>query len=267
MRVTHPRIALEIVDRRSLGVESGSLKNSGQESCTPVLGVALRHSASQGVVHDYECRQVFAFGSEAVGGPRAETGETHATHPGVHLEERRRMVVGRRETGVNKGHVVDMPGELWKDFGSPGAGTPELSEGEGRLHQRPNLLGEKARVFVESLEFFAVPFCQCGFVIPCIHLALATVHEQPDDRFGFCGKVRRMGCQRICAEGGVRDCGGPRRGLAEEGSQGKCPKARAGSLQEIAPIESSPEWLGVAGALSFRWHGSKSGRLLGRVSG
>ena len=58
-----------------------------------------------------------------------------------------------------------------------------LGEGEGRLHQRPDLIGEETGVLVESGELLPIAFDQFRFVVPGVDVARAAIHEQPDHGF------------------------------------------------------------------------------------
>jgi hypothetical protein len=56
---------------------------------------------------------------------------------------------------------------------------------EGGPHEWSDGAWEKPGFWVESIEGLSVPFDEFGFVVPRIDLALAAVHEEPDDGAGF----------------------------------------------------------------------------------
>ena len=57
--------------------------------------------------------------------------------------------------------------------------------------------GKKAGLGIEAFQRLAVAFFQLGLVVPGVDLALAAVHEQPDDALGLGRKMRRPRGQRI----------------------------------------------------------------------
>ena len=71
----------------------------------------------------------------------------------------------------------------------------------------------------------AVAFLQFGFVVERVHLRGAAGHEQPDDRFGFRGEVRRLFGRAQCAvttpQMGERQRAATQAGLAEKLTTGE----------------------------------------------
>jgi len=137
------------------------------------------------------------FGSEAVGDPRADAGEAHAIHAGVDLEKGRRVIVGFGEAGVDEGHVVHVTRDVREDFRNPSAGFAVALELEGGLHDGADLIGKESGLAVEAFELLAIVLFEHGLVIEGVHLALAAVHEEPDD--GFC-LGRKMAWARITVD-------------------------------------------------------------------
>src|ERR1700722_2358242 len=131
---------------------------------------------------------------------------------------------------MDEGHVIDVLRHAGEDRRNPRSRLPTLLPGEGRLHQRPDLIDEEAGLVVEALEFLPVALRQLRLVVPGIDLAGTAVHEQPDDRLRLGGEVRLLRRQRM--EDMI--LGGEQALLIEEAGQSERAEAAAGAAQESA---------------------------------
>ena len=223
---------VQIVDRRTLGLQGRPLIDPRQEAAPPVLGVPLGQSAPFGVVHHHEPRQVLVLAAESVGDPRADGREAHPRHAGVDLEQRRRMVVGVGPARMDERHLVDVLRHPREDVRAPRSALAVLRETERRLHQPADGVLKETGCVVEVLQRQPVPFLQLGFVVPGIDVGRPAVHEQVDDRLRPSRKVPVPRSQRIrCRR---------RRRRAEESlrvqqiGQREHADSPAGALQQLA---------------------------------
>ena len=142
--VAHLLRALEIIDRRSLGMKMRPLVRAWQERGAPVRGVTLGKSPALRVAHHNEARQILGLAPQPVGRPRAQARKAHPRHPRVHHEQGRRMIVRLGEHRMNERHLVDVPAEVRENLGDHLAGLAPGREPERRLHQRPDLVLEES---------------------------------------------------------------------------------------------------------------------------
>src|SRR5437016_1746654 len=77
-----------------------------------------------------------------------------------------------------------------EDFRHPRPRLAVLPPLERRLHQRPDLVDEEARLVVEALQLLAVGPEEPGLVVPGVDVAWPAVDEQPDDRLRLALEVR-----------------------------------------------------------------------------
>ena len=183
------------------GLQPRSLVNSRQEPGAPVRRVSLGQSAPFRIGHHHESGQVLRQTPETIGDPGTDTGEAHPRKAGVHHEQRRRMIVGIAESGMNKRHLVHVRAKVRKNLGHHLPALPPGCEVKGRLHQAAHrVLEETGGVRegrIQLLNGFSVPPGQSGFVIPSIHLAWSAVDENPNYVLGFGLKVRLTRCHRV----------------------------------------------------------------------
>ncbi len=196
---------VQVVDGRSRRLQHRPLINAGQETRTPIRGVAFRQAAAQRVVHRDKAGETFILASQAVGHPRAHAGETHSRHARVDHEQGGRMIVGRRPAGVDERHLVDVLGEVRENLRAPFAAFAVLREPEGGLHHRADLIGEKARALIEALEFLTVALGQLRLIVPGIDLARSAVEKQPNDRASRGIHVTGPRCERVLGLRRARD--------------------------------------------------------------
>src|SRR5262245_9374207 len=102
---------------------------------------------------------------------------------------------------MKKRHSVDVPGHVRKQLGSPGAALAVTLKAEGRLHQRPDLLGEETGVLVEAFQLLTIAAGELRLVVPRIDVAGTAVHEQPDNRLRLRDEVRRFRGERVGRSG------------------------------------------------------------------
>ena len=88
-----------------------------------------------------------------------------------------------------------------------------------------HLIGEEARLLVETFQFLAVAFGQSRFVVPGIDLARASIDEQPDDRLGFAIEMSHLGSEGII--------GGEQAFLCQETGEAQASKAGSGCFQPV----------------------------------
>ena len=65
---------------------------------------------------------------------------------------------------MNERHRVHVPGEMREQVAHPGAALSLLTPFEGRFHQRPDGVLEKARLIVKAVQLLAVHREDCGMV-------------------------------------------------------------------------------------------------------
>ena len=83
---------------------------------------------------------------------------------------------------ANAAWKIESSLDRWERLHSKFADRPPVSrESEGRLHQRPHLVGEEPRLVIKPVQFLPVVLLQRRLVIPRTDLALPAVHKQPDD--------------------------------------------------------------------------------------
>src|SRR5437016_141402 len=128
------RITIEVGNRRSLRSQRCPLKYTRQKSGAPVLGIALRQPAAQGVVHYHETGKTLTFGTQTVRHPGPHTGEAHPAHAGIDHEQRGRVVVGLRVARVNERHLIDVLRDVGEDLRYPGTALTVPIELKRRLH-------------------------------------------------------------------------------------------------------------------------------------
>ena len=139
--------------------------------------------------------------------------------------------------GVDKGHLVAMFREIGKDGRDGLAAFSHPLELEGTLHEPTDGSAEKARELVKALQRLAVPFFERGLVVPRVHLAGASVDEDPDHGFGGGPEVGLPGGKGI--EGFLT--GRPEQPLAvEEAHEPEAAKSHSAASQQGSPVQCSP---------------------------
>ena len=98
---------------------------------------------------------------------------------------------------MDERHFIDMLGHAGENLADPSARFAVASKFERRLHDRADLLLEKAGVFVETGQLLSVTFFQLRLVLPRIDVARAAVHEQPNHAFDFGRKMASLWRERI----------------------------------------------------------------------
>ncbi len=156
-----------------------------QEGGAPVRRMALGQSPALRIAHHHESRQVVGLAPQAIRHPRADAGEPHARQPRIDHEKRRGMVVRLGEDRMEERHLVHVQSQVRKDLRYQFPGLASGREPERGLHQRPDLVLEKAGGVlergVELAHRSAIPALERGLVIPGVDLARPTVGEDPDD--------------------------------------------------------------------------------------
>src|SRR5438094_986155 len=107
------------------------------------------------------------------------------------------MVIRLGVARVDEGEVIDVLRDMGEDLRDPGARLAVLLPLERRLHERTDLVGEEAGVFVEALEFLAIAFGQLRLVVPGIDVTGPAINEQPDDGAGLAGEMAGSRGQRM----------------------------------------------------------------------
>src|ERR1700731_1420967 len=123
-----------------------------------------------------------------------------------------------------------MARQVRKQRRRPHAALAVSLERERRFQQGSDRIVEKARGGVESLELLSVRLFQPGLVVPRVDVTGATVHEQPDDRFGPRAELRRARRQWIGCK--FRLVGAPLR--TQDRIKREHAQSAAGKLQKLA---------------------------------
>ena len=171
---------------RLLGIKGCALENGGQESGPPIIDAGLRDATRIG--NGDKGGQVFVFGSEGVGDPRAHAGKTIEGEAGgneiLSGPVRVRFAGERMDEGV----VIRHGGKMRHHVGAHFAGLAVRT----KFVLRPGEIASGAlKGYRRSvLQRLSVVFDQFGFVVPSFQLAAGAGAKDDQHVLGF-GRVMR----------------------------------------------------------------------------
>ncbi len=211
----------DVVHGPALGANGGGLMGGREEGAGEILGTAVGDPI---VVEEDVAGEVFVFGAEAVGDPRADAGRGADAAAGVEEEILGSVEWSLTDHRADDTEVVGDAGDVGKQVADPEsrlAALPEVPRVFEPFAAGADALGE---FVVPPLRGLAVAPGQFRFGVKRVHVGNAAVHEEEDDVFGARGE---MGLGAAFIRGG---------GLAGESGAGEPAEAETGLLEKAAAI-------------------------------
>ena len=234
----------EIVDRlAAAGIDRQRLIALGEEASRPDLIVPPRLA----LMHHDKAGEIVVHRAEPVAEPGPHARHAGAVEPAHQLHRRRGMVIGTEMAGMDKRHVIHMPGKMRKQIAHPAARLPMLRPLEGAGQTCPAGL-KKPDLFVGIGERLAGPGLQLRLIVPGINLRRRAGHEEPNHplRFGRMVRQRQAGASVMHTRGAA---------AAEQLRKSQGTKSQPAVAQELASSRQSqfpqPSWA-LASRARFR---------------
>ncbi len=218
----------EVGNRFSTAAEGHALIRGGHEAVRPVQCPV--HGCAEFVEQHDKGGQVFAFGAEAVGHPRAHARASGLDEAGVHLEERGAVVVALRVHAADHAQAVGMPRQIRINLRHVDSGLAVLRETIWALHGHVlRLAAHEGVLRFPNRDRLAVILRQRRFRIEEIDMRRSAIHEQEDHRLRFRREMRRARRERVrAAEHSIR---------AEQRLQRQPAESGSGLLKDVAASE------------------------------
>jgi len=170
-----------------------------------------------GAGKDDEAREVFVFGTETVGDPRADSGVAAEAVSSVELVAGGGVVDGVDLGAAVEADIIDSLLEVDPLSGDVGAAFSGFDEVEGALDEVAFAGGHGAFTLSAALESLEVSLGELGLGIEGIDVGRASLHHKEDAAF--------------CTSGMVDD---PRAGSLKHGGEGDGAEACAESVEGFA---------------------------------
>ena len=180
----------QLFDFLVLSVDVGALVNSRQKCALPVLRFLDRITAG---AHRDESGQILVHGAEAVSHPRTHARARQPRIAAIHQQQRRLVIRHIRVHRANHRDVVDVLGDVRKQFAHLDAALAVLLELERRLKRRA---GVALGLQIVHRQRLAVQFGQRRLRIERIHVRRSAIREDVNDALGLGRKVRRFRSER-----------------------------------------------------------------------
>ena len=226
---SEPVSGKKIRDRPGLtGLDDRALvhrgEKAGSETAAPVVGEAAS------IRQDDEGGQVVSQVPQSIRNPGTHGGKSGQQKPVVHQIGALAMDVGPSLHGHEKGHFIDKLRLRGKEAADPFAGGPVLFKWEGTFHQGPLHSGGSFNLGFGA-QLLTVQSFQLRLVVPRVHRAHPSVHEELDDATHFRGVVD------VSVETGFGQSSFPCPAFpGEEMRQGQPGKSPAETGEQVTPV-------------------------------